>query len=427
MGRKKLVQKLKVYLGSTQIGNLIKQTNGAVEFNYLESWIENGYAISLSLPLADKSFKGDKASFYFDNLLPDNTLILKAIAKKVHAASIQQFDLLGAIGRECVGALSFFPEDDEPIFQNKMQSRLLTEERIAQRIQGLASVNPLGMDDDAEFRLSLAGAQEKMALLFFKEKWYEPRGQTPTSHIIKKKMGKLAGNLNFESSVENEMSCLFLAKKFGIDACDAEIVNFCGEEALVVKRFDRVWDKQILRRKPQEDFCQATGVSPKGKYEKQGGPSIQTIMQILLNSNNADEDRKTFFKTMLFNDLIFNTDMHGKNASIFITDKGFYLTPMYDLLSAHFIKVQSEERYQKLRSNISVNGKFTYNQIDLGDWKAEADACKVSEELFREICDELRATVKSLTYKDRPSTVKEAEFKIIIDGLRHRAKSLLGS
>lgn len=427
MGRKKIVQYLNVFLGKKEVGTLVKQTNGAIEFRYSEKWIENGFGISLSLPLTDKVFAGDKAAFYFDNLLPDNKVVIEAIARKVGAESIQQFDLLSAIGRECVGALSFFPPGESPQFSSKMSVRLLKESDIAQRIRGLASDTPLGMDE-GDFRLSLAGVQEKMALLYRKGKWFEPRGQTATSHILKKKMGTLAGGINFGKSVDNEWSCVFLAREAGISACNAEIVKFEDQRVLSVERFDRVWKDNFLYRIPQEDLCQAFGISPQGKYERSGGPSIAKIMEVLWRSNNAEEDRRMFFKTVMFNDLIYNTDGHAKNFSIYLTAKGFALTPMYDLLSAHFMAEKHSDRYKKLRSSLSVNGKYIFREITLNDWTAEAAKCGVSNETFDEICHELNQMFKDfrMTEKQIPREVDMAELKTIVKGSKARAQTLFG-
>ena len=425
MGRKKQVERLNVFLNQEHIGLLIKETNGAIEFRYSEAWIEKGFAISLSLPLADKNFSGDKASFYFDNLLPDSKKILEAIATKFGAESTGQFDLLHAVGRECVGALSFFDEEEDPKFIKKMDVRELSEHAIAHRIMGLASDSPLGMED-GDFRLSLAGAQEKMALLYRKGRWYEPKGQTPTSHIIKKKMGEIIHKINFEKSVDNEWTCLFLARKFGIRACEAEIKIFEAERVLCVERFDRAWKDNFLHRIPQEDFCQSLGISPTKKYERNSGPSIKDIMEVLKKSNQAEEDRKAFFKTAMFNDLIYNIDGHAKNFSIHLVRIGFILTPMYDLLSAHFVKEQNAEHYKKMRSSLSVNSKFNFDEITLQDWENESKTCSLPSETFTEIVNEFKESILKIEehFKELCDEVDKAHARLIFDGVKERAKTL---
>jgi serine/threonine-protein kinase HipA len=426
MGRNKKVQILKVYLREKYVGTLTKKTTGAIEFAYSNEWIASGFSISVSLPLALRVFLGHKASFYFDNLLPDNKNILDTIARKFGAESIAQFDLLNAIGRDCVGALTFFGEDEKPVFLKKMKVKKIDDHSIAERIKHLAADNPLGMDDGS-FRLSLAGAQEKMALLKWKDVWYEPREQTPTSHIIKKNMGMLAGNIDFTKSIEVEWLCLYLAKQFCISACDAEIVDFDDQRVLVVTRFDREWKDNYLERIPQEDFCQALGISPNAKYERDGGPGMVKMMDLLLYSNNSMEDREQLFKTMMFNDLIFNTDGHAKNCSIFLTKAGYILTPMYDLLSAHFMRESHPERYESLRSSLSVNGKFRYKEIFHSDWRIEAEKCNLPENTFLKICEELNTTVNSLDeiIKKIDSKIDKRHLKLIASGIYERSKQIL--
>ena len=432
MGRNKIVQNLKVYLGRNKIGILKRKTDGSTEFRYDNEWIKNGYAISISLPLADRVFIGEKAYFYFDNLLPDNKRILEAVAQKFEAPSINAFDILSVIGRECVGALSFFDENEEPVFLEKMNVRLIGEAEIAKRLRGLAGDNPLGMDEEGDFRISIAGAQEKMALLYRKGKWWEPRGATPTSHILKKSMGTLFGGssetpIDFTTSVDNEWICLKLAEQFQIDVAKAEIVQFEDQRVLSVERFDRQWKDNLLIRIPQEDFCQATGTSPVLKYEKKGGPSIERMMSILASSANANTDKKMFFKTLLFNDLIYNTDSHAKNFSLFDLRVGYTLTPMYDLLSAHFFKSTHQTRYENLKSSLQVNEKEKFSEITLADWQAEAIKGGLSKEIFEEIANEIHLSVKNLALNEmqRPGSLDLKQLEQIFEGIEQRARKLL--
>ncbi len=428
MGRKKLVQTLNVYLGPRKIGILTRNADGSILFKYDEEWITDGYAISLSLPLPDRVFTGERASFYFDNLLPDNKAILEAVARKFEAPSTRSFDLLSAIGHECVGALSFFHPDETPEFK-KMEMRTIAGEEIGRRLRELSRDNPLGMDE-GDFRLSLAGAQEKMALIHYPEKnsWFEPQGATPTTHILKKPMGTLyAGTLDpvdFSKSVDNEWICLYLARQCGIDTPPATIESFGNQRVFCIKRFDRIWKSKQLLRIPQEDFCQATGTSPLLKYERDGGPSLQKLMEVLFSSNNAEEDRKRLFKTALFNDLVYNSDGHAKNFSLFHTRKGFALTPMYDLLSAHFFSRSHPRLYSELKTSLRINGKDRFREIGPDDWKKEAEACKLPPETFLEIVQELKESIPRLGIPatERPHDLDLEQLELILEGIQKRAK-----
>jgi serine/threonine-protein kinase HipA len=52
---------------------------------------------------------------YFDNLLPDSEPIRKRVASHYKLPSIDAFDLLQEIGRDCVGAVQLLEEDEAPI------------------------------------------------------------------------------------------------------------------------------------------------------------------------------------------------------------------------------------------------------------------------------------------------------------------------
>src|SRR5665647_1985593 len=104
MGRKKTVKDLSVYLNGARVGNLKKDTSGQISFKYAEDWIQEGFAISQSLPIQEQEYKGEIVSRYFDNLLPDNDEIKKLVATKFGAESTKPFDILEVIGRDCVGA-----------------------------------------------------------------------------------------------------------------------------------------------------------------------------------------------------------------------------------------------------------------------------------------------------------------------------------
>jgi serine/threonine-protein kinase HipA len=116
------------------------------------------------------------------------------------------------------------------------------------------------------------------------------------------------------------------------------MARFEDVTALVVERFDRRRaenGKRILRL-PQEDFCQITGTPPTGKYESDGGPGIETIMRILLGSQESAKDRETFYIAQILFWLLAAPDGHAKNYSVFIERGGrFRLTPLYDIMSAY--------------------------------------------------------------------------------------------
>jgi serine/threonine-protein kinase HipA len=371
MARSRRHAPLRVRLNNRLVGHLHKATSGAIAFQYDQRWLAWSHAlqVSLSLPLREDAYRGEPVAAVFDNLLPDSDVLRRRVAEKVGAAGIDAYSLLAAIGRDCVGALQFVGADDdvEEIGDSAtITGELVNEGAIEKLLNGLAQA-PLGLSGDDAFRLSLAGAQEKTALLRHKGKWLKPRGSTPTSHIFKKQIGRLPNGLDLSNSVENEFYCLKLAAAFGLPVNRAEIHTFGKTKSLVIERFDRHWtkDKRLLRL-PQEDCCQALSVPPTRKYQSEGGPGMVQVLDLLKGSDHPIEDQKTVLKAQIFFWLIRATDGHAKNFSIFLGPGGSYhLTPLYDVLTAQssFEVRQIEGKQMKLAMSVGTKRHYRIGDI----------------------------------------------------------------
>ncbi|MAD15251.1 MAG: serine/threonine protein kinase [Alteromonadaceae bacterium] len=334
---------LHLYFNQEYVGELIKQPTGAHVLQYANDWLNNPKSrpLSLSLPLQKGKITSEKVFNYFDNLLPDSRQIREKIVTRFNAKSSQPFDLLAQVGRDSVGALTLLEKPQMPI-QKPITARKLDKVELETLLKSYQSDIPLGMGPEFEdFRISVAGAQEKTALLKINKDWYVPSGLTPTTHIFKLPIGEIKSpdaTLDLTTSVENEWLCIELARELGFSVPTVEIVTVGSAKALAVERFDRKWNhtKERLIRLPQEDMCQAYGISPAIKYEADGGIGIEQIMALLMGSSNALIDRETFMRFQIFQWLIGATDGHAKNFSIFLEPGGSYkLTPFYDILSAY--------------------------------------------------------------------------------------------
>ena len=336
MGRKRAYKPLNVLVNSRPVGTLEREKSGAVNFSYVDSWLDWQYAfpVSTSLPLQDDKYSGAKVSAVFDNLLPDYEPIRKRVAERVGAEGTDAFSLLTEIGRDCIGALQFLPDGVEPQPSNKLTGRELSAIDVGNILNEL-DVTPLGIRKESDFRISIAGAQEKTALLCHNGQWIEPTGTTPTTHIIKPQIGKLSNGMDLSRSVENEYLCMKLMKCFGLQTAHVEMAQFGKHKALVIERFDRRWSsKGHLIRLPQEDCCQALSIPPTRKYQNEGGPGIVDIMTILGGSDEPGKDRYDFFKAQILFWLMGATDGHAKNFSLALSSQGrFRMTPIYDVLT----------------------------------------------------------------------------------------------
>lgn len=387
---------LSVYLNGRHVGRLRRQSSGAIDFLYDRTWLEwrGAIPVSLSLPLREDRYIGDPVLAVFENLLPDSEPIRRRLAERVHADSYDAYSLLAAVGRDCVGALQILPEGVVPAPAGTVDARRVSDAEIADILSGLGR-NPLGIGDDQDFRISIAGAQEKTALLYWKNSWHVPHGTTATTHIFKPQIGRLPNGIDLSNSVENEYLCLKLVGAFDIPAANAVVADLVGQRVLVVERFDRRWTRdQRLLRLPQEDCCQALCVPPSRKYESEGGPGIADIAELLKGSDTPEADRRTFFKAQIIFWLLGATDGHAKNFSIHLAPGGrFRLAPLYDVVSAQpsFDAKQIRKNQMKLAMAIGAKRHYAADTIALRHFMQTAELwgfpSKTAEGVIEELCD----------------------------------------
>jgi len=365
MARRRSYRPLKVLLNDRELGKFGKDAGGGVHFTYDHNWLawESAIPVSLSLPLRERRYTGADVSAVFENLLPDVDQVRKRVAERVGAAGTDAYSLLAEIGRDCVGALQFLPEEQEPTPTTLIDASAVSDDDIGNIIANLGRV-PLGVgsDNEMDFRISVAGAQEKTALLYNDNKWMLPHGTTPTTHLIKPQIGQLPDGPDLSDSVENEYYGLKLMEAFGIPVNQVEMKQFAGHKVLVIERFDRRWTKDgRLVRLPQEDCCQALSISPTQKYQSQGGPGIVDIMDLLQGSDTPVEDRERFFTVQLLFWLIGATDGHAKNFSVFLRPhNSFTLTPLYDVLTLQpfYDNKQLQRKFFKLSMAVGERAQY---------------------------------------------------------------------
>ena len=370
MTRKKTHAPLNVLINGRLVGRLEKASNGAISFQYAASWLEweHRFAVSLSLPLLPAAYRGGEVAAVFDNLLPDRDAVRRRVAERMSAQGTDSYSLLEVIGRDCVGAMQFLPEGEEvgePYVRGEAVSDQDVEAMLADLVQA-----PLGVDREQEFRISVAGAQEKTALLRVGAQWLRPVGTTPTTHILKPQLGQIPsseGMIDMSDSVDNEHYCLKLMEAFGFTVAQTGIVSFGARRVLVVERFDRIWrNAQHIIRLPQEDGCQALGFPPTLKYQSDHGPNMRDILGLLKGADDAQADQLDFFKSQIFFWLIGATDGHAKNFSIFLKPGGRYsLTPFYDVVSAQPAFDKGQIAPNKFRLAMSAGKNRHYRMAEV--------------------------------------------------------------
>lgn len=431
--------RLALWMNGLPVGYWDKH-NGEDRLTYLPEWIADpqGRPLSLSLPFTpgNQSYRGAQVRDYFDNLLPDSENIRRRLAMRYRAQSLEPFDLLAELGRDCVGAIQLLPAGEAPEGLFTIRARPLSTVDIAAMLRHTAEAFPGQHGGEEELRLSIAGAQEKTALLWHEDQWCLPEGNTPTTHIFKLPLG-LVGNMqaDMRTSIENEWLCAQLLEAWDIPVARTQMAQFDEQKVLIVERFDRRLsaDGQWWLRLPQEDMCQALGVSPLRKYQADGGPGIGDIMTVLSRSENAQADRANFFRAQIIFWILAATDGHAKNFSIaHLPGNRYHLTPLYDVLSAWPVigPGNNQIAWQKCKLAMAVRSGSNYyhlSQIRRRHWLRQGELAGLSAAQVNDMIDALTASAPAVIARvadalpvDFPASLAD----VIFNGMRQQCARL---
>ncbi|BAL27183.1 type II toxin-antitoxin system HipA family toxin [Azoarcus sp. KH32C] len=441
MGRPSHSRALNVWTNGRLVGEWRIPARGPAEFRYDAEWMDapEGRPLSLSLPMTPgQPLRGELVTHFFDNLLPDSDRIRARLQSRFRTQSQGAFDLLEAIGRDCVGAVQLLPSHKTPEDIFRIEVEPLDEAGVERMLTGaVSSALPFGspVPDDGDFRISIAGAQEKTALTWHAGQWCRPLGSTPTTHIFKLPLG-LVGNrqADMRTSVENEWLCAQLLRGFGLPVAACGIHRFGAQKALVVERFDRrrAASGDYWLRLPQEDFCQATGTSSHAKYESEGGPGLVDIARILHGSETRQEDLENLLKSQLIFWMLAATDGHAKNFSIFLLAQGRYrLTPLYDVLSAWPVTGPGPNHldYEKLRLAMALRGRNAHCRLrdiqrrHFNDTARKCGAGADMEAIIEDVVSRVPAVVEEVAAKLPPDFPPDL-FQSVTTGIRRSAERL---
>jgi len=420
---------LEAYVGTTKVGSYARAASGATSFRYDPDWLSSARAfpVTLSMPLSDRLWSGERVRSYFDGLLPDDPTVREKIAAREHADSARVFDLLAVIGRDCVGALRLVPEGSDPGDPAEMRYRPVEDREIAARLAALGSA-PLGLQAEGDdFRISIAGVQEKTAFLRIDDQWQLPLGATPTSHIFKPAMRAGPFGADFSDTPWNEWLCLTLCRELGLESARAEVRIFDGKPVIVVERFDRLWRDGVLYRLPQEDLCQVLGVPPARKYQRDGGPSIVDVLELLTGAVAPYEDRMAFMKAQIVYWLLAAIDGHAKNFSIFLTPGGYRLAPLYDVISAAPYPELSAHKI-KLAMSVGERGHYRLKEIQPRHFYQTGQKAGLHrqemDELFADLTAKMEGALEEVATLAARAGMPESTSGPILATVRGRAKIL---
>ncbi|NKD84401.1 type II toxin-antitoxin system HipA family toxin [Haematospirillum jordaniae] len=367
------------------MGEIRKDKRARLTLAYDADWRQtpDAYPLSLSMPLVVAEHEHAKIEPWLWGLLPDNEAILARWGQRFQVSPRNPFALLAHVGEDCAGAIQIVQPERADVLRTQPAGKVewLNDKDIAERIRTLRKDHAAWRIARDSGQFSLAGAQPKTAFLFEDGRWGVPSGRIPTTHIVKPPIEA------FDGHAENEHVCLALARALRLPAAASQVCVFEGEVAIVVERYDRVSVGDTIRRLHQEDMCQALGLPPTRKYENEGGPGAQPIVELLRTySSRPIDDVWTFIQAIALNWIIGGTDAHAKNYSVLIGAGGrARLAPLYDIASTF----PYDFDFKKLNLAMKIGGKYLLDDISLRHWNKLASSVRLGGEQVRANCLEL--------------------------------------
>ncbi len=413
-----MARDLAVYLLGEVAGTLRQEDSGRLTFSYARECLERPEVrpLSLSLPLREEPFDDRQARPFFAGLLPDD-LARERLARYLGVSRHNDFALLAEVGGECAGAVALYPPDVQPMPAGQGNYTQLDQAELAEMLRNLPR-RPL--HSGGELRLSLAGAQDKTALLYIDGVFFLPHGDYPTTHILKPAIE------HFADTVPNEYFCMRLASRLGMRVPAVEIGIAEGIPFLLIERYDRTSNGWI-RRLHQEDFCQALGIPPERKYQSEGGPSLARCFELLDACARPALDRLELLRRVLFNFLLGNADAHGKNFALLHRRGGPVLAPAYDLVCTTVYDDHTD------RMAMKIGRKKRFAEVRRRDWESFARQARLAAPRVRRdlltMAEEIAAEAPRLAeeLKGVTSASMHAMFDRIVEDTAVRADTVRAS
>ncbi|MEW5975533.1 MAG: type II toxin-antitoxin system HipA family toxin [Acidobacteriota bacterium] len=383
---------LDVYLHHELVGHLRQDRGGQMVFDYNDGWLQkpNATPLSQSLPLRRERFRRNECRGFLAGILPDESK-REIIARNLGISARNDYAMLDQIGGECAGAVSFV-RSGENFPERNYGYRRLSSQELAAMLKELPK-RPLLAGEEG-VRLSLAGAQDKVAVHVEGNEISLPLGGAPSTHILKPAVER------FEGVVFNEALCMELAARVGLPAAKVEIRNVEGIEYLLVERYDRIYSEHptgvlSLERLHQEDFCQAQGIVPETKYQKEGGPSLKQCFALVREVSSVPViDLSRLLDAVIYNFLVGNNDAHGKNFSLLYSGVGTAtqqtrLAPLYDVVSTAYYPELSKQMAMK------IGRQYSLDKVTPKDFEQLAEEASLATPIVRSRVPELAETVST--------------------------------
>jgi serine/threonine-protein kinase HipA len=350
---------LHVFWDTEHVGTLEARPNGRIRFTYDKQWLEiRDFPISISMPCRKETYDAQTSTVFFENCVPEGG-IKAELAQARHIDTADTFSFLREYGRDMAGAISILDKGEPDTDEDYEDITEALESELSRRDPEV----PINLFLLFDANLSLAGGQDKLPVLYKNGRFLLSRKSSPTSHIIKP-MHSL-----FRDMPYNEHFCMSLAGKTGLPAQGAAVVTLGGTAVYMIERYDRYIKDGRIFRLHQEDFCQALTVPAEHKYQINGGPGWQELVNVMVD--NPFEERMRSLNALvdaaIFNFIVGNTDAHAKNFSILYDreNRSMSLAPLYDICSVYPYR----DHIRHNRIAMSIGKKFNTDKLTVEDWR----------------------------------------------------------
>ena len=384
---------LRVLLGADTAGELV-ETNGIWQFTYDANWLEHAGRVALSphLPLSAEPILDGATKrpvqWFFDNLLPEEQLRAR-LAREARLDEADAFGLLEAYGAESAGALTLLrPGNAIP----RGSLTPLDDGALLERIRNLPRET---LEARAPKKMSLAGAQNKLAVVITDACLFEPEGAQASTHVLKPDHPDASA---YPHSAANEWFTMALASRLDVavptvahryvPAAESEH----GHEAIyVVERFDRVRHGDEVVRLHAIDGCQALNLAREYKYASMTAESLAAIAEL---TRSRAVTRMRLFRWAAFNVMVANADAHLKNLSFMMTPRGVELAPHYDLVSTACFDVGTgTAAWGRVPMSLALPAARTFGEVRAESLLALGEALKLRRPVAARILETLRTRI----------------------------------
>lgn len=350
---------LQAYIDRRRVGTLT-DSDGVWSFAYDGGWLADpdAYPLSPALKLQAEPHRDSSSvrtvQWYFDNLLPEEGA-RALLAKDARVDVADAFGLLAYYGAESAGSLTLL---EAPAEDAEAREVPLPDAALQARIRALPRIS---LAAGAPKRMSLAGAQHKLAVIYRDGALFEPVGHAPSTHILKADHT----DPDYPHTVVNECFTMRLAARMRLSV-PAVARRYVPAPVYIVERFDRTNVGGEVRRVHQIDACQALNLDRQYKYRE---GSIEHLAELADACTAKAAARLRIFAWLVFSVLTGDSDAHLKNLSFLVTRRGLAVSPCYDLVCVGVYGSRTFDKHEWPGTALAwpVCGKTTFDTITRQD------------------------------------------------------------